>query len=532
MNKREILHLVTFGISIPFFVTDTVVCAKINQELLDSIPMNVDKVLIWGIRIILYLLIFRVFIGLFYKSTVVLTKGITKQIRESIYDCAGQQKIWLKKETAVSSTLNNDIYLLEKDYYSAWIMLIVKSLEVILACIVAFNENAYYGIFCFIVMILPVLCSGRRAVKVGKINQGIQDTSSEYMDFISKIGHGKETIHHYNLLETVLGCHGGIAGRLTEWNICKKNELSKSMIINQNMNRCANGVVSLFGFYLAGKGVLSLGWVMAFSQLASSMTYTLAEVIQEGMKIYASRSVKQRIFEEYELSGFHLKEQKERAEIDITKASEGMGLVCNIKQYCIDEKEILSDIHFSLNSGDKALIIGGNGAGKTTLLKLILGLIEEKEYEGCVKWVNAKGEDILCPESNMAYMPQSPFVFHETVKDNIILNGVFNQQKYEDVKLLTGLQVIDEKIVNHLQNNVSGGEKQKIGLARVLYSCRNTFILDEPYSALDQQSLLGVERSILSDPQRTVITISHVRSENQEMYNKILVIENGKLIQK
>lgn len=82
-----------------------------------------------------------------------------------------------------------------------------------------------------------------------------------------------------------------------------------------------------------------------------------------------------------------------------------------------------------------------------------------------------------------------------------------------------------------MQDNVSGGEKQKIGLARALYSDRNTFILDEPYSALDQQSLSRVEQSILSDSQRTVITISHAQSENKEIYNKILKIEKGKLIQ-
>lgn len=287
-------------VTAPFFILDTVVCARITQEIWDHIPMDGNAMVFWCILAAVYLVLFRAAIGLFYRSCAALIKGISNEMRIHVYEYAVDQKLWFRDDASVSSVLNNDIPLLENDYYRAWIMLLTKSFEILIACTTAFSENALYGSICFLIMLLPMVLSKKSAVRVGEDNCKIQKIKKEYLDFITCLGQGKETIRHYQMVDVVWGLHGGIARQLAAGNTSKMDELSKSMVISQNMNRCASGMVALIGFYLAGKGVISLGWVMAFIQLSSSMTYTLAEVVQEGMKIYGSRPVRQKLFQEYD----------------------------------------------------------------------------------------------------------------------------------------------------------------------------------------------------------------------------------------
>ena len=94
---------------------------------------------------------------------------------------------------------------------------------------------------------------------------------------------------------------------------------------------------------------------------------------------------------------------------------------------------------------------------------------------------------------------------------------------------MVGLTVDDERMLCYSKDNISSGEKQKIGIARAMYSEENIFVMDEPYSTLDQKSLLQIEKHILDNPEKTVITISHFKNENSNLYNKVLTLENGKI---
>ena len=525
-DKRKKRYLLILLVTAPFFVGDTAINSKITQMIWDNIPMDFQNMVFWGIIIIIYVILFRVMIGLFYYSSIAFTKEISNHMRKQVYANTLEQKEWIKSSDIIINTLNNDINLLEIEYYYSGIMLLAKTIEIFVACIIVLFENAFYGGFCFLIMLIPVFLSKKSGDKIKGVNEDIRECKKEYMNFTFDIGRGKDTIRCYQMIDIILGIHGGIAGNLEKKNTDKSNELSNGIIINQNMNRCANGVILLVGFYMASKGNISLGWVMAFSQLSSSMTYTLVDAMQEGMKVYGCRSIKKKLCQKYNLESYISDiKKKEKPSVKFSK------LVCNIKGYSVEGKSILQNINFILESGDKVLIMGENGSGKTTLLKILLGLIEKTDYEGNIQWINENGDSMFQPEGYIAYISQTPFVFHESVKKNIILDSNLNKKRYDAVKKTVNLKVEDEKIVSHLQENISGGEKQKIEIARAIYSGRSVFIFDEPYSSLDQKSLIEIEKKILCQENKTVITISHAVNENIKLYNKILTLKNGKLVE-
>ena len=175
------------------------------------------------------------------------------------------------------------------------------------------------------------------------------------------------------------------------------------------------------------------------------------------------------------------------------------------------------------------LITGKKGSGKTTLLKILLGLNEN--YKGFVEWSNEK--ETLEKETmlnQIAYIPQNPFIFDGTVKENILLDLKEEEEVYQKIKQKVCLFVEDDKKVSYLQQKLSGGEKQKVALARAFYSGRNVLIFDEPYSALDQDSFIETEEYLLTDPTKTVIVVSHVeRKETRKLYTSHLIFEDGKV---
>lgn len=523
------LEIVLLCIAGPFFVADNIVYARLSQLIWDRLPMEMDAVLLWSGITLGYLLVFRLAVGLFLWLKLRITKKISNQVKECIYKSYVESKASIYTEKSIISIINNDIPQLETEYFQAILSLIASIAEVILAFAVTFSKNIYYGVFCFIFMLIPLLLTKRRVSTIEGLNHKLKKDREAYTKFMSTTSPGKDTIRSFHMFEVVLGIHGGLASELAGVNTKKREQLSKNMIFNQNTNRCASGVAALVGFYLAGQGILTLGWVIAFIQLSSSMTYTLVEAISEWTKFSSTRSMKKDIFDKYDV---HLKScgvDAETISAEETPVFQAMGLSCHIKRCRLGDKTILENINFELEPGEKLLISGGNGSGKTTLLKILLGL--NNDFDGTVVWLNQNGEPVKLPESRIAYVPQYPFLFDDTVKNNIILGGSPDDDRLGEVLSQVHISLEPSTPVNNIRQNVSGGEKQKVELARAVYSKRPVVILDEPYSALDYKSAMNVERLVLGDPEKTVITISHsVPLENRKLYRRRLILEGGQQI--
>ena len=530
-NKRYgfRLEIILLCIAGPFFVADNIVYARLSQSIWDRLPMEMSAVLPWLAMTAAYLLVFRSAIGLFLWLKRRMTVKISNQIKERIYKRYVESKESVYTKKSILSTLNNDIPQLETEYYQAILSFITCIAEVILAFAVTFSKNIYYGAFCFIFMMIPVLLTRKRVAAIENLNRELQKDREDYTKFMSTVSPGKDSIRNYQMFDVLLGMHGGLASQLAGVNTKKREQLSKNTIFNQNTNRCASGVAALVGFYLASKGILTLGWVVAFIQLSSSMTYTLVEGISEWTKFSSIRSMKKDIFKKYDVHVKSCGVDVETSAVEEIPVFEAMGLSCHIKHCQLGKKTVLENIDFELEPGEKLLISGGNGSGKTTLMKILLGL--NKDFEGTVAWRDLDGNPVNLPESGIAYVPQFPFLFDDTVKDNIILDNPPDDERLGEILSQVHISMEPSKPVNNIRQNVSGGEKQKVELARAVYSKRPVMILDEPYSALDHKSAVDVEQLVLSDPEKTVITISHsVPEENRKLYGRRLVLEGGRQI--
>lgn len=203
-------------------------------------------------------------------------------------------------------------------------------------------------------------------------------------------------------------------------------------------------------------------------------------------------------------------------------------------KYPKTEKWIVKDLSFVIKDGEFVSIVGDNGAGKSTILKLLLGLLKPTFGEIYIKGVNiAKfNENQIFSILNVIF--QDFVIFPDTLEENILLGRNYKQQDYENLIKKLGLDTIRNDSIIGLQYSMSaielsGGQNQKIAIARALVGCNECLIMDEPTAALDPI----IEKYLLENVlkyvgSKTKIIISH-RLSTCVISDKILLIQDGKV---
>ena len=181
------------------------------------------------------------------------------------------------------------------------------------------------------------------------------------------------------------------------------------------------------------------------------------------------------------------------------------------------EQTILENINFKIKKNDFIIFKGESGGGKSTLIDLILGL--NTPNSGTIKFdgVDLKLIDIETYRELIGYVPQDPFLFNGTIRENILLNKNYNQNQILDALEKSNCNDFINKFPKKLETevgdrgiNISGGQRQRICLARALIRDPKILILDEPTSSLDKKSsqlIFDILKKLLN--QMTIILISH-----------------------
>lgn len=208
-------------------------------------------------------------------------------------------------------------------------------------------------------------------------------------------------------------------------------------------------------------------------------------------------------------------------------------------------KNALKNVSFTLKKGEKIAIVGYNGAGKTTLIKLMMRLYDPTEGEILYNGVNVKQYDPECYRKMIGTVFQDFKLFATSVAQNVI-NGKYEEEIHRDTvldaldkadfteKLKTLKNGIDTHLTREFDDegtNLSGGESQKVVIARVFAGKYPIVIMDEPSSALDPMAEYNLNQSILkSTNDKTVVFISH-RLSTTRIADKIYMFAKGQLIE-
>lgn len=200
------------------------------------------------------------------------------------------------------------------------------------------------------------------------------------------------------------------------------------------------------------------------------------------------------------------------------------------------DRDILEDIDLTIREHEKIGIIGDNGSGKTTLLNLIMGFISPTKGETYLCGLPYSELDINEIRDNITVVGQKNHLFQTTIKDNIDLNGKINIEEIKKASTPCGADEFIQKLAGGYDydigvngSNLSGGERQKIAMARAMLKPRVLWIFDEATTGFDVDSEKLWNKLLREELKgQTVIMITHKYSELKNM-DRVFRLEKGKL---
>jgi ABC-type Fe3+/spermidine/putrescine transport system ATPase subunit len=199
-----------------------------------------------------------------------------------------------------------------------------------------------------------------------------------------------------------------------------------------------------------------------------------------------------------------------------------------------DEKNyVLRDINFSQNKFQKIVIAGETGSGKSTLMKIIAGL--EQPSSGAVIFENEKikgpADQLVPGHPQIVYLSQQ-FELPKFLRVDQVLEYANQLKSTQEKKIFSVCRI--NHLLKRKTDQLSGGEKQRIAIARLLIQCPKLLLLDEPFSNLDR-IMKGILKEVIDDIGKnlkiTCILVSHDPEDTLPWADEILVLKDGKIIQ-
>ena len=260
--------------------------------------------------------------------------------------------------------------------------------------------------------------------------------------------------------------------------------------------------------------VATVGWVTSIVQQAEASQARINQFLKEKIKIINKNSEILKINGDLEFKNINFIYEE-----------------TNIKA--------LSDINFKLKKGESLGIIGPVGSGKSTLLELIVRNYDPMSGEILIDNLNLKNHNKNNIRENISYVPQTTFLFSDTIKNNIRFGK--NDAQMPEIKKYSKVSCISDEIEDFPQKfdsilgergiNLSGGQKQRIALARALIKKPKILLLDDCLSAVDLETENEITSNLLIETGNITKVIVSQRTSTIKKCNKIIVLKDGKIIE-
>lgn len=530
--KRNKWHFFLAGIICLLSALATLFLAYVMKYIMD-VAISKDLKLFYR-AIILYLLLIIIYVLLVYLKGIVnavFLKKVMVMLRSDYFKALMNRNIFDNSNPSkYISVFNNDISLLEKNYLEN-LLLIISDLFLIVICTIGlFLTNFKLALIVVLInilsIIIPVIFSKQLSLKQEKYTKVLNELNIKFKDYLM----GFELIKANNVINKIKTIFNTKeiehenSKQKVRYEEAKINALSSLSSIGTNI------ITILLCIYFVITGRITIGTVVAINNLVNNITNPLNRLFVEIATVKGTRIVEQKIISFIDLhhccnNDINYKESINK--IQLEKVS-----------FKYSNKLILNQIDYCFKKGKKYILVGNSGCGKTTLLKLILMYFNNYEGEILYNNKNAKDIDPTSIFDQIAFINQETFIFNDTLKNNICLFQDYDSKQINEIINKTGLNQLVASLPEGLNSkikengaNLSGGQKQKIAIARALLKQKEIIFIDEGTSNLDNLSAYEIEKIILDSKAMIISITHHLKKELLEKYDEILVLDQGKIIE-
>jgi ABC-type multidrug transport system fused ATPase/permease subunit len=291
----------------------------------------------------------------------------------------------------------------------------------------------------------------------------------------------------------------------------------------------------LYGGYLIIQGILTVGYLLAFMNYLMFLMNP-ARDMQSLYMDYLRASVSMDRINEILKS----KTIKEENQYRKSKFEFNNSLIFKDLCFCYDGNNILNNFSVQLEKGKTYAIVGPSGSGKSTLMNILMQFISFEQGEVLVDGISIKDIDIFELREKICYVSQESHLFNDSIIENIkrgninsTIDDIVNACK--DVDIDDYIRTLDEKYESRLGEHgskISGGEKQRLAIARSMLRNGDILILDESFASLDSESESVILSRIRTGFKDSLILIISHRMSTIKGVDEIILIKNGRVIEK
>ena len=438
-----------------------------------------------------------------------------------------------KTNGEVLSLVTNDVDTLSQNMDQSATQLITSVISVIGILIMMLSIDKLMTLIALAIMPVSIILMGTIVKKSQKHFKNGQDYLAEINGTIEEMYAGQNIIKAYNAEEKMLKKFNKQNDKLYD-SAWKSSFLSGLMHpIMAFVGNIGYVLISIIGGYFTIKGRIEIGDIQSFITYTRNFTQPITQIAQIANMIQAMMAAAERIFEFLE----EPEEEQQDQTINIEKIKGNVEFK-NVK-FGYNEKIIIDNFNAKIKSGQKIAIVGPTGAGKTTIVKLLM------------RFYNLKSGKILVDGKDISKLKKQEFrkIFGMVLQDTWLFKGtIMENLRYGNLSA-TDEQVIEaaksayahhfiktlpdgyNMILNEETNNISGGQKQLLTIARAILANPKILILDEATSSVDTRTETLIQKAMDELMKgRTSFIIAHRLStiKNADM---ILVMKDGDIIE-
>lgn len=426
------------------------------------------------------------------------------------------------------SLLSKDLAIVEDQYFSG-MFIIYDNVVMVIGSIIAitilhWSLSLIMIALSLLLLIVPIIFTKT----LNKKTNNLSEETGQYIGKLKSIIQGAAIIYAYKAKKYFIKQLDTNSDSLAV--ASKQQSFANSMLslTAQTMVHLIQMSVIIYGGYLIYKKEMLASELIALMSLLTMFYNPLVNLGGIMAMVQSTKQIRDKFMEVIN----ETKADKEKLNNTINDIT-----VSNLT-FAYTEREVLHEVNLRIPFGSKILILGESGSGKSTLLKIIANLItvdDNSAFLGDVAYADLDFEEI---SAHLSYVQQDSYIFNDTVQNNIVLGKKFDSDKFKKACMFCNINsLIDhldngvDTIIDEELNQLSGGEKSRINLARAIYADKPIILLDEVTSALDKQNSGQIENRLLTMLNKTVIMVCHkIGSDIIKLFDKIVIIENGKII--
>lgn len=430
----------------------------------------------------------------------------------------------------ISSTITNDVNKFDTQYLDTIIKIILQTTTFIFSSAVLFYYNPLLALSIYIFAAIMVFLPRKSYQQMGLLGKMYSESMGEYSKKVQELLTGFLAIKTSNINQMVSEEVDSLNDKneTARYNIgIKEAKISSMLAIFSLMTFY---IPFLIGVIFVFTGAVEIGVLIAVINLSGSVINPVQQIggniasLKAGQGIFDNISKIINSIDEEQKSY----KEEEKVQIDTFNSKLAMDKVT----FSYGERIILSDFSLEILKGEKALILGSSGSGKSTILKLLAGLYDD--YTGSI-YIDDKEIRGISSESLfklISFVPQDTFIFNKSVRENITLSTQTDLTRLERVikdalldEFINKLSEGMETILGDGGTNLSGGEKQRIAIARALYRDTPILLVDEPTASLDEVNSKMIF-DILLNSSKTIVCVTHkIDKEQMQKFDIVVNIE-------